>query len=131
MVISLDWPVMRLLIPWVITATFMGIITGWMTYIVNATRVSVPGAPGKPANACFDEYTPVKLYNGKSIPIKILKPNDVLINNVKVNTVIKLRNNQNMFNLNNTIVSGTHYVFIIINGFLLLTIPNYPFTQLQ
>lgn len=106
------WPAAAAsLIPWVITATFMSIITGWMVYIVNATKVAVPGAPGKPANACFDEYTPIKLYNGKSIPIKILKPNDVLLNNVKVNTVIKIRNNQNMFNLNNTIVSGTHYVF--------------------
>ena len=90
-----------------------------------------PWCSGKPANACFDEYTPVKLYNGKSIPIKILKPNDVLINNVKVNTVIKLRNNQNMFNLNNTIVSGTHYVLYNNKWILVADHPNYPFTQLQ
>ena len=48
-----------------------------------------------------------------------------------LNNIIKLRNNQNMFNLNNTIVSGTHLFFIIINGFLLLTIPKlsiYPIT---
>ena len=126
------WPAAAIsLIPWVITGTFMSIITGWMAYIVNATKVSVPGAPGKPANACFDEYTPITLYNGKSIPIKILKPTDILLNNVKVNTIIKVRNNQKMFNLNNTIVSGTHYVFFNNKWILVadhprsILLPNY------
>jgi hypothetical protein len=87
----------------------MAIIAGWMGHILNLSSRSIPGKPGKPS--CFDKNTTIKTING-DIKIKNLKKGTTLIDGSIVTAVLKLSiNNQDMYKLNNTIVSGTHKVF--------------------
>tara|TARA_A100001011_G_scaffold362416_2_gene411323 strand:+ start:3958 stop:5541 length:1584 start_codon:yes stop_codon:yes gene_type:complete len=75
----------------------------------NATRHSSP--------SCFDENTILQTKNGP-IKMKNVRCGDVLGKNNKVTAIFKLLNNQKMYNLNNTIVSGTHYVYHNVSGWI-------------
>lgn len=87
----------------------MGIIAGWMGHILNLSSRSIPAKPGKPS--CFDENTIIKTKNGP-VKIKNLKKSSILDNDSIVTSVFKLKlNNQNMYNINNIIVSGSHKIF--------------------
>jgi len=68
----------------------------------NATRHSTP--------SCFDENTIIQTKKG-NIKMKDIQCGDILGENNKVTAIFKLLNNQKMYNLNNVIVSGTHYVY--------------------
>ncbi len=93
---------------WVTFFTFFAIVAGWVGYIYKQQQASMPAVPGKPA--CFDEDTLIKTINGNK-KIKDLILNERLGKDNIVNAIFKVKNTQNMYNLNNVIVSGAHYVY--------------------
>ena len=93
---------------WVTFFTFFAIVAGWVGYIYKQQQASMPAVPGKPA--CFDEDTLIKTTNGNK-KIKDLKLNERLGKDNIVNAIFRVKNTQNMYNLNDVIVSGDHYVY--------------------
>ncbi len=90
------------------------ILAGWMKHILDITSRGVPEPPGKPKPPwpfCFDENTMIKTKNGK-IPIKDIKINDVLYNGDIVTATFKVdyKKGEKIYNLNNILVSGSHWV---------------------
>lgn len=91
-----------------IVAGYIAVIIANLNDIVDMTNASVPPKP-----MCFDENTKIKIYNGKYIPIKFVKPNDILFNGSIVTSIMKLsRNYMPMYKYNNIIVSGNHNIKI-------------------
>ncbi len=85
------------------------IIAGWMVHILNLTSRSVPSKPGRPA--CFDKNTFLKTIDGEK-SIKNLRPGDILSNGSKITAIFKCAlNNQSMFKIDGTVVSGSHKIF--------------------
>ena len=85
------------------------IIAGWMIHILNLTSRSVPSKPGRPA--CFDKNTSLKTINGEK-SIKNIRPGDILSNGTKITAIFKCAlNNQSMYKIDKTIVSGSHKIF--------------------
>jgi hypothetical protein len=83
--------------------------------------LSFPGVPKKPrfpkprfpSWLCFDKSTKINMNNGKSCSIKDIKTGDILQDGNLVNGVLKLsgqHEKNNMYLLNNIIVSGNHKV---------------------
>lgn len=115
-ILPFTWPVAA------ISTTFFllisiptAILAGWMQHIMNITSRGVPEAPGKPAPPwpfCFDENTMIKTKND-SIPIKNIKIGDILFNGDVVTATFKVdyKKGENIYNLNNILVSGSHWVF--------------------
>jgi hypothetical protein len=93
---------------WVTFFTFFAIVAGWVGYIYKQQQASMPAVPGKPA--CFDENTIIKTINGDK-KMKDIKLNDRLGKDNIVTAIFKVKNTQNMYNLNNITVSGAHYVY--------------------
>tara|TARA_B100000424_G_scaffold170168_1_gene131018 strand:- start:1530 stop:2600 length:1071 start_codon:yes stop_codon:yes gene_type:complete len=60
--------------------------------------------------SCFHPDTILETTKG-SVKISNIEVNDILLPNVKVIGVLKLENNQTLYNLNTVIVSGTHLVY--------------------
>ena len=86
------------LIAWVLMATALGIIVGYITYIMALTKVNVPSKPVFPPPPdiwpfCFDPNTELKLQNGETIKMKDIQIGDVLKNNVTVNAVLAIKGN--------------------------------------
>lgn len=66
----------------------------------------------KVGKLCFDEDNLIKLENGTSIPISQVEPGTRLWNGNEVTACFKVvRGNQQMFNINDVVVSGSHTVF--------------------
>jgi hypothetical protein len=88
-----------------------GIIIGKLKNIINLTGASVPDKPS--LSSCFDEDTPIRMINGTYKPIKDIYPNEILYGNTLVTAKMKLSSKDiTMYNYNDTIVSGTHSVYI-------------------
>ncbi len=98
----------------VILAIPTAILAGWMKHIMDITSRSVPEPPGKPAPPwpfCFDENTIIKTKKD-NIPIKNIKIGDILFNGDIVTATFKVdyKKGENIYNLNNILVSGSHWV---------------------
>tara|TARA_B100001093_G_scaffold344142_1_gene328929 strand:+ start:3305 stop:4861 length:1557 start_codon:yes stop_codon:yes gene_type:complete len=99
---------------WTSFFVLFAVIAGWVEHIFKLTKASMPSAPGKPK--CFDENTIIKTINGEK-KIKDLILNDALNKNDYVNAIFKIINKENkenkekMYNLNDVIVSGNHFVY--------------------
>jgi len=95
----------------------LAIIIAFMTEVMHVqTAFSIPGAPSRPPlSACFDKYTLLKMKDGSMKSIISINPGDVLYGNNVVTAKMALDSKgQEMFNIDGTIVSGTHK--IIHNG---------------
>lgn len=78
--------------------------------MAEAFDLSLSGMPGAPT--CFGHKTTIEMNNGLFKNIKYIKPGDVLKNNNKVISVMKcLSKYESFYKVNNTIVSGSHYIF--------------------
>lgn len=65
--------------------------------------------PAIPSNSCFDKNTQIKLKNGTIKPISEINNGDILYNNsIVIGTMEMSSEREDMYNLNNTIVSGSH-----------------------
>lgn len=88
----------------------VSIAVAFVGQILSVTTAAIPPvpAPGKPK--CFDEKTLFQTQRGV-LPIKKLRIGDVLKNGSIIEGIFKLSStDQNMYNLNDIIVSGTHKV---------------------
>lgn len=93
---------------WISFFVYFAVVVGWVEHIFRLTKASMPSAPGKPE--CFDENTIIKTLNGEK-KIKDLILNDKLNKNDYVNAIFKLTNKENMYKLDNVIVSSNHFVY--------------------
>ena len=59
---------------------------------------------------CFHPETILETNKGH-IKISSIEVNDIIYPNIQVKGILKLENNQTLYNLNNVYVSGTHLVF--------------------
>lgn len=85
-------------------------IIGALRNIVDVTQSNPPSTP---STSCFDENTPIRMINGSYKPIKDVYPNEILYGNMLVTSKMKLSTKNNpMYKYNNTIVSGSHQVYI-------------------
>ena len=111
------------LVAWVIMATALGLIVGYITYILALTKATVPSKPVFPPPPdiwpfCFEPDTPVNMSDGKTKKMKNIQIGDVLENDITVISTIKIQGNpQNPFytiwsdELNTEIlVTGTHKI---------------------
>ena len=68
-----------------------------------------PTFPGMPQLKCFDKNTKLKLQNGKDVSISNIRVGDILNDGSIIQChVILERGNEDMYNLNGVIISGTH-----------------------
>jgi hypothetical protein len=91
------------------------IIVVFMTQMLHIHTSSVPSIPRGRKPSCFDENTEfiVKTEDNKEVfkKIKDLQLYDILKNDSKITTILKLdAKNETMYRLNNVIVSGSHSV---------------------
>lgn len=78
--------------------------------MAEAFDLSLSGMPGAPT--CFSHKTNIEMNDGTSKNIKFIKPGDVLKDNNKVISTLKcLSKYETFYKVNNTIVSGSHYIF--------------------
>jgi hypothetical protein len=78
-----------------------------MLRIMDLSTPPPPGVPG-----CFACNTPVELFNNCNKDIKDIQIGDKLKNGSKVTAIIKFAaNEQNIYRLNNILVTGEHRVF--------------------
>ena len=111
------------LVAWVIMATALGLIVGYITYILSLTKATVPSKPVFPPPPdiwpfCFEPDTQVNMGDGKTKQLKNIQIGDVLENDITVISTIKIQgNNENPFykiwsdELNTEIlVTGTHKI---------------------
>lgn len=78
--------------------------------MAEAFDLSLSGMPGAPT--CFSHKTNIELNDGSFKNIKYIKPGDILKNNNKVISILKcLSKYESFYKVNNTIVSGSHYIF--------------------
>ena len=81
------------------------------TIAKDVFNMSTPNPPKVP-NACFSKDTIVKLKNNGTKCIHNLKPGDILYDNSKVTSFMKLSTyGQDIYNLNGIIVTGNHSIF--------------------
>jgi len=92
------------------------IIVLFMNDVLHVKSASIPGVP-----SCFDKNTLIKMNNNTFKKISDIEVGDLLENNNKVTSKMKLNSEFSiMYNLNNIIVSGTHRIkynnsFIFVN----------------
>jgi len=85
----------------------LGIIAGVMAEAFDLSLGGMPGAP-----TCFGTNTLVEMNDGKFKNIKYIKIGDILKNNNKVlNTFKCLSKYEDFYLINNTVLSGSHYIF--------------------
>lgn len=95
-----------LLIPYLIVLVLVNIVIGNLNHILYLSNVKRPGKPG-----CFHENTLMQTARGK-IPIRDIKVGDVLENNNVVTSHFILDGDyQELYLLDNIIVSQSHMVF--------------------
>ena len=108
---------------WVIMATALGLIVGYITYILSLTKATVPSKPVFPPPPdiwpfCFEPDTPVNMNDGKTKKMINIQIGDVLQDNITVISTIKIQgDSENPFykiwsdELNTDIlVTGTHKI---------------------
>jgi hypothetical protein len=79
--------------------------------IISLTEKSVPKKPS--LSSCFDENTQIRMINGTYKNIKDVYPNEILYGNSLITSKMKLSTQGvTMYNYRNTIVSGTHSVYV-------------------
>lgn len=84
----------------------LGIIAGVMAEAFDLSLGGMPGAP-----TCFGKNTLVEMNNGKFKNIKYIKIGDILKNNNRVlNTFKCLSEYEDFYKINNTVLSGSHYI---------------------
>jgi len=111
------------LVAWAIMATALGLIVGYITYILALTKATVPSKPVFPPPPdiwpfCFEPDTPVNMNDGKTKKMKNIQIGDVLENDITVISTIKIQGDpENRFykiwsdKLNTEIlVTGTHKI---------------------
>jgi hypothetical protein len=99
------------------TAVFLSVSIPLLIMLVFMNQVlhvdinsPIPSLPG-PSGHCFDRNTPIKLNDGTIKSIEEIKVDDILINSNVVTAKLKLdAKDVEMFQLGNTIVSGSHRV---------------------
>lgn len=112
------------LIAWVIMATALGLIVGYITYIMSLTKQSVPSKPVFPPPPqiwpfCFEPGTYVNMNDGKIKKMCNIEIGDILENNNKVISVVQIKgNHQNPFYKifsneleTDILVTGLHKIF--------------------
>lgn len=111
------------------TAIFLliSIPTAIITAIVSkALKINSSAIPG----LCFDEDTTIKMIDGASVKIRDVQLGDVLECGSKVTGTMKLLtsgNNENVYNLNGIIVSGSHVVKFSGNW---IRVRDHPYAEL-
>jgi len=113
-IIPFTWPVAISMTAVFISISIpLAIIIAFMTEVLHVrTSFSIPGAPTQPAGgACFDGKTMLQMQDGSEKSIVSINPGDVLQGNNMVTSKMALESiGQQLFNINGTIVSGTHKV---------------------
>uniref|UniRef100_A0A6C0AXL0 Hedgehog/Intein (Hint) domain-containing protein n=1 Tax=viral metagenome TaxID=1070528 RepID=A0A6C0AXL0_9ZZZZ len=85
----------------------LGIIAAVMAEAFDLSLGGMPGAP-----TCFGDKTIIEMNDGSFKNIKYIKIGDILKNNNRVlNTFKCLSEYEDFYKINNTIVSGSHYIF--------------------
>lgn len=117
----------------VMTAVFvaisipLSIIIVFMTQMLHIHTKSVPKVPKGKKPKCFDENTTITLKNNIVKKIKDLTLYDTLKDNSKITTIIKLdAKGEEMYNLNDIIVSGDHPVLYKDKWIL---VKNHPYSH--
>ena len=122
-ILPFTWPLaMTMTAVFVSVAIPMAIIIGFMTDVLHVrTDLSIPGVP-KPS--CFDKNTNIKMHDGSFKFISEIEVGERLENNILVTAKMKLdAKGSIMYNLNGTIVSGTH---TIKHGDIWMPVSKYP-----
>lgn len=90
----------------------LAIIIVFMTDVLKIHMShSIPNVPKKP-KSCFDENTIILLNDGSTKKIKNINIGDIIVNNNKVKSVLKLdATSEIVYELNGVIVSGSHIVY--------------------
>jgi predicted PurR-regulated permease PerM len=116
------------LIPFLILTTILILIS---IYMSDLMQLSFPGIPGPPS--CFGKNVKVRMKNGYYKSISTIKVGDVLFYDGKVNSVMKLRaENEKLYKYNNIIVSGLHRFYknnCLVPEKNTITIDNIVFTD--
>ena len=95
---------------YIVIMTLMIILKVQMKNILRISSANVPGKPGRPSN-CFHENTLIHTKNGL-VKISELVPGDVLLNKDIVTSIFKTDGTKNnMYKINNTIVTGNHHIY--------------------
>ena len=111
------------LVVWVIMATALGLVVGFITYILSLTKATVPSKPVFPPPPdiwpfCFSPDTLVSMDDGTTKKMKDITIDDTLENNTKVLSTIKIQGDpENPFYKiysdelqNDILVTGTHKI---------------------
>ena len=112
------------LIAWVIMATALALIVGYITYIMSLTKQSVPSKPVFPPPPdiwpfCFEPDTLVNMNNGETKKMINIEIGDVLEGDIKVISVVQVKGQpENPFYCikskeleTDILVTGTHKIF--------------------
>ena len=95
------------------TAIFVVILALFIifkTFLSEVMGIASGNAP--PVPACFAKSTPILLKDGNTKAIEIIKIGDVLVDDAVVTGVMKMSStNQDIYKLNNILVTGRHRVF--------------------
>ena len=88
------------LIAWIIMATALGLIVGYITYILSLTKASVPSKPVFPPPPaiwpfCFAPDTYVNMNDGTVKKMCNIETDDILENNNAVISVIQIKGDPN------------------------------------
>jgi hypothetical protein len=122
-ILPFTWPLaMTMTAVFVSVAIPMAIIIGFMTDVLHVrTDLSIPGVP-KPS--CFDKNTNIRMNDGSFKFISEIEVGEKLANDILVTAKMKLdAKGSIMYNLNGTIVSGTH---TIKHGDIWMPVSKYP-----
>jgi hypothetical protein len=105
-ILPFTWPVAAsMTVVFLAIAIPLAIIIYFMTEVLHIKSSAIPQL------RCFDENTPIKLYNGDIKPIKDIQVGESLSNESYVTAKIKVTSaNMKMFKLNKIIVSESHLV---------------------
>jgi hypothetical protein len=113
-IIPFTWPVaISMTAVFVSISIPLAIIIAFMTEVLHVqTEFSIPSAPSRPnLSACFDKYTLLKMQDGSMKSIISINPGDILNGNNLVTAKMALESaGQQMYNIDGTIVSGTHKI---------------------
>ena len=120
-IIPFTWPLaMTMTAVFVSVAIPMAIIIGFMTDVLHVRpNLSIPGVP-----SCFDKNSNIRMNDGSFKIISEIEVGERLENNILVTAKMKLdAKGSIMYNLNGTIVSGTH---TIKHGDIWIPVSKYP-----
>ena len=98
------------LIVWLVFAVACALLITFMVQVMQVhVKSSIPSPPSP--SACFDENTNIEMNDGSFKIIKNIIIGDILKNNsIVTSTLILECQDENMYNLNGVIVSGSHSV---------------------